>query len=138
MTPKTFAIYLLLKVKNGLANLWKLKNIKLEKKIFLIKKSSKSKYYYFLRKLVLLKQIYLEVIIYDELLFQNKNGCNGTILQRTLTNNQSQEGENGISAVWNIEKIKFTWKRPNYCTTWTFRSYLTAEAASLRYSKLWY
>ena len=69
MTPKTFAIYLLLKVKNGLANLWKLKNIKLEKKIFLIKKSSKSKYYYFLRKLVLLKQIYLEVIIYDELLF---------------------------------------------------------------------
>ena len=33
MTPKTFAIYFLLKAKNGLANLWKLKKIKEEKNI---------------------------------------------------------------------------------------------------------
>ena len=30
MTPKTFSIYFLLKAKNGLANLWKLKKIKEE------------------------------------------------------------------------------------------------------------
>ena len=33
MTPKTFSIYFLLKAKNGLANLWKLKKIKEEKNI---------------------------------------------------------------------------------------------------------
>ena len=33
MTPKAFAIYLLLKAKSGLATLWKFKKIKQKKKI---------------------------------------------------------------------------------------------------------
>ena len=56
IASKVFAIYLLLKAKNWLANLWKLKKIKQEKKQFLIRKNSNFKCYHFLRKLVLLKQ----------------------------------------------------------------------------------
>ena len=43
------------KSNNGLVNLWKLKKIKQEKKDSWLGNSSKFKYYYFLRKLVLLK-----------------------------------------------------------------------------------
>ena len=45
MTSNTFSIYFLLKAKNELANVYKLKKIS----------SSKLKYYYFSRKLLLLK-----------------------------------------------------------------------------------
>lgn len=70
ITSKAVSIYFLLRAKNGLAILWKLRKIKHEKKNrFLISKQLEICHYYFLRKLVLLKQIYLEVIIYDELLF---------------------------------------------------------------------
>ena len=66
---------------------------------FLIKKTSKSKYYYFLRTLVLLKQISLEIIIYDEVLLQNNNGYNGTILQRTPINLKKEKMESVLFGI---------------------------------------
>ena len=66
MTSSTFSIYFLLKIKTGLANLWKLIKIKREKKNFWIGSSSKFKCYYFSRKLILLKQISLKIIIYGQ------------------------------------------------------------------------
>ena len=65
MMSKTFSMHLL-KTKNGLANLWKLKKIKQGKKDSWLGNSSKVKYYYFLRELVLLNQISLKIIIYGE------------------------------------------------------------------------
>ena len=66
MMSTVFSIHFLLKAKNGLANLWKLKKITRGKKDSWLGNSSKFKYYSFLKKLVLLKQISLEVIIYGE------------------------------------------------------------------------
>ena len=68
MTSKAFSVYFLLKARNRLGNLWKLKKIKQEKKDSWLGNSSKIKYYYFLRKLVLLKQTSLKIIIYGEVL----------------------------------------------------------------------
>ena len=67
MTSKAFSIYFLLKTRKGLGNLWKLKTIKQEKDSWL-GNSSKIKHYYFLRKLVFLKQTSLKIIIYGEVL----------------------------------------------------------------------
>ena len=44
--------------------MWKLKKIKQEKKDSWLGNNSKSKYYYFLRKLVLLTQISLKIIVH--------------------------------------------------------------------------
>ena len=44
MASKDFSIYFLLKAKNGLANLWKLKNIKQESRDSWLGNSSKFKY----------------------------------------------------------------------------------------------
>ena len=68
MTSKAFSVYFLLKARNRLGNLWKLKKIKQEKKDSWLGNSSKIKYYYFLGKLVLLKQTSLKIIIYGEVL----------------------------------------------------------------------
>ena len=71
MTLKAFSIHFLLKAKNELANLWKLKKIMQEKKDAWFENSSKLKYYYFLRKLVLLQQISLKIIMYGTVPLQD-------------------------------------------------------------------
>ena len=68
MKSKAFSIYFLLKAKNGLViceNLKKIKQNKKQttKKWFWLGNSSNFKYYHFLMKLVLLKQISFKIII---------------------------------------------------------------------------
>ena len=59
-----------IKAKNGLANLWEYKKSKQEKKDSSLGNSLKLEYYYFFRKLVLLKEISLKIIIYGEVRLQ--------------------------------------------------------------------
>ena len=64
ITSKTFSIYFLLKVKNGLANLRKPKNIKQEKNHH--EETIRNLNITFLEKFVILKLISSKIVIYGE------------------------------------------------------------------------